>query len=178
MDIQLPPRLDLGSGQLNNYSVASAIDSHIVVIERDAKQKRDMVLAFAHSVNSFVALYTTIKERKLASELSQKVVTFLSASIYAETDSAASTPAHPCSNPSADIPAPTTKTVTYADRARSNTGLSSSIDPRKSRNNTVSMSSAAGKPSSSSVHTPSVRPTKSANTALSSNADRRNPGQV
>ncbi|RAL64783.1 hypothetical protein DID88_001380 [Monilinia fructigena] len=95
MDIQLPPRLDLGSSQLNNNSVASTIGGHIAAIERDAKQKRDMVLAFAHSVDSFVASYTTAKERKLASELSQKVVTFLSASIYAETDSAAPAPAHP-----------------------------------------------------------------------------------
>ncbi|RAL64782.1 hypothetical protein DID88_001379 [Monilinia fructigena] len=137
MDIQLPPRLDLGSSQLNNNSVASTIGGHIAAIERDAKQKRDMVLAFAHSVDSFVASYTTAKERKLASELSQKVVTFLSASIYAETDSAAPAPAHPRGNPSADIPASTTKTVTYADRARSNAGLSSSTDPRKSRNSTT-----------------------------------------
>ncbi|RAL63687.1 hypothetical protein DID88_003730 [Monilinia fructigena] len=96
MDIQLPPRLDLGSSQLNNNSVASTIGGHIAAIERDAKQKRDMVLAFAHSVDSFVTSYTTAKERKLASELSQKVVTFLSASIYAETDSAAPAPAYPC----------------------------------------------------------------------------------
>ncbi|RAL58121.1 hypothetical protein DID88_002396 [Monilinia fructigena] len=173
MDIQLPPRLDLGSSQLNNNSVASTIGGHIAAIERDAKQKRDMVLAFAHSVDSFVASYTTAKERKLASELSQKVVTFLSASIYAETDSAAPAPAHPRGNPSADIPASTTKTVTYADRARSNAGLSSSTDPRKSRNSTVSVSSAAGQTPSSNARAPSARPTKSANTALSSNADRR-----
>ncbi|RAL58076.1 hypothetical protein DID88_009926, partial [Monilinia fructigena] len=154
MDIQLPPRLDLGSSQLNNNSVASTIGGHIAAIERDAKQKRDMVLAFAHSVDSFVASYTTAKERKLASELSQKVVTFLSASIYAETDSAAPAPAHPRGNPSADIPASTTKTVTYADRARSNAGLSSSTDPRKSRNSTVSVSSAAGQTPSSNAPTP------------------------
>ncbi|RAL58040.1 hypothetical protein DID88_009163 [Monilinia fructigena] len=137
MDIQLPPRLDLGSSQLNNNSVASTIGGHIAAIERDAKQKRDMVLAFAHSVDSFVTSYTTAKERKLASELSQKVVTFLSASIYAETDSAAPAPAYPCGNP------------------------------------TVSVSSAAGQTPSSNARAPSARPTKSANTALSSNADRR-----
>ncbi|RAL61225.1 hypothetical protein DID88_010304 [Monilinia fructigena] len=116
-----------------------------------------MVLAFAHSVDSFVASYTTAKERKLASELSQKVVTFLSASIYAETDSAAQRqPIHAATH-----------------RARSNAGLSSSTDPRKSRNSTVSVSSAAGQTPSSNARAPSARPTKSANTALSSNADRR-----
>ncbi|RAL61073.1 hypothetical protein DID88_010414 [Monilinia fructigena] len=173
MDIQLLPRLDLGFSQFNNNSVASIIGGHITAIECDAKQKCDMVLAFAYSVDSFIASYTIVKERKLASELSQKVVTFLSASIYAETDSAAPAPAHLCGNPSADIPASTTKTVTYADRARSNAGLSSSMDPRKSRNNMVSVSSAAGQTPSSNARAPSARPTKSANTALSSNADRR-----
>ncbi|RAL58010.1 hypothetical protein DID88_006687 [Monilinia fructigena] len=143
MDIQLPPRLDLGSSQLNNNSVASTIGGHIAAIERDAKQKRDMV------------------------------VTFFSTSIYAETDSAAPVPAYPCGNPSVDILASITKTVTYADCARSNVGLNSFIDPRKSQNNMVSVSSAAGQTPSSNARAPSARPTKSANTALSSNADRR-----
>ncbi|RAL68363.1 hypothetical protein DID88_007094 [Monilinia fructigena] len=173
MDIQLPPRLDLGSSQLNNNSVASTIGGHIAAIERDAKQKYDIVLAFAHSINSFVVLYTIAKKRKFASELLQKVVTFFSTSIYAETDSAAPVPAYPCGNPSVDILASITKTVTYADCARSNVGLNSFIDPRKSQNNMVSVSSAAGQTSNSNAHTPSAKPTKSASTVLSSNADRR-----
>ncbi|RAL62739.1 hypothetical protein DID88_004581 [Monilinia fructigena] len=173
MDIQLPPRLDLGSGQLNNNSAVSAIGGRIAAIEREAKQKRNIVLAFAHNVDSFVASYTTVKDRKLASELSQKIVTFLSASIYVETDSAASAPARPRGNPSADTSASNTETVTYADHARSNAGPSSSTDLKKSRNNTVGKSSAAGQLPSSSTRTPSTRSTKSANTASSSNADRR-----
>ncbi|RAL58082.1 hypothetical protein DID88_009695 [Monilinia fructigena] len=174
MDIQLPPRLDLGSSQLNNNSVASTIGGHIAAIERDAKQKRDMVLAFAHSVDSFVALRTPLPRSAnlLLSYHRRLLPSSLLRSMRRPTRRPQRQP-YPRGNPSVDILASTTKTVTYADRARSNAGLSSSTDPRKSRNSTVSVSSAAGQTPSSNARAPSARPTKSANTALSSNADRR-----
>jgi hypothetical protein len=85
LDIQAPPRLDLGGGAHTSNTAAKAIGGQLEAIERDAKIQRTVMFDFAKTVDQFVATYKQQEQRTFAQDLCNRVVSFLTTSLHADT---------------------------------------------------------------------------------------------
>ena len=80
-----PPRLSLGESAPNSHEATAAISTQLEAIEREAKIQRTVMYDFASTVDRFVSSYKLLEQRTFAHDLCNKVVSFLTASLYAET---------------------------------------------------------------------------------------------
>ena len=62
-----------------------AIGGQLDALEREAKLQRTIMSAFASTVDQFVSQWKLPDERKLALDISSKVVNFLSTSLYTKS---------------------------------------------------------------------------------------------
>ena len=116
LNVTAPPRLDLG-GDANTVNTASkAIGSQLDALEREAKLQRTIMNGFASTVDQFVAQWKQPDERKLAHNIYNKVVNFLSTSLYA--DSSIYVPLRIQSQHSTTTSSSAAKSVSFADMAK------------------------------------------------------------
>jgi hypothetical protein len=108
-----PPRLSLGESAPNSHDATAAIGSQLDAIEREAKIQRTVMYDFASTVDKFVSSYKLPEQRTFAHDLCTKVVSFLTASLYAETSNYA--PIRLRSQPSLATPSSGPKSVSWAD---------------------------------------------------------------
>jgi len=113
LNVTAPPRLDLGGGANTVNTASKAIGGQLDALEREAKLQRSIMNAFASTVDQFVAQWKQPDERKLAHDICNKVVNFLSTSLYA--DSSIYVPLRIQSQHST---APSAKSVSFADMAK------------------------------------------------------------
>ena len=116
LNVTAPPRLDLG-GDANTINTASkAIGGQLDALEREAKLQRTIMNGFASTVDQFVAQWKQPDERKLAHDICNKVVNFLSTSLYA--DSSIYVPLRIQSQHSTTPSSSAAKSVSFADMAK------------------------------------------------------------
>ena len=84
LNVQPPPRLELGDNA-NTSTAARAIGGQLDAFEREAKIQRTVMFDFANAVDQFVASYKQQDQRTFAHEMCNRVVSFLTTSIYADT---------------------------------------------------------------------------------------------
>ena len=85
LNVTAPPRLDLGGGANTVNTASKAIGGQLDALKREAKLQRSIMNAFASTVDQFVAQWKQPNERKLAHNIYNKVVNFLSTSLYADS---------------------------------------------------------------------------------------------
>jgi hypothetical protein len=85
LNVTAPPRLDLGGGANTVNTASKAIGGQLDALKREAKLQRSIMNAFASIVDQFVAQWKQPDERKLAHNICNKVVNFLSTSLYADS---------------------------------------------------------------------------------------------
>ena len=85
LNVTAPPRLDLGGGVNTVNTASKAIGGQLNALEREAKLQRTIMNAFASTVDQFVAQWKQPNERKLAYNIYNKVVNFLSTSLYVDS---------------------------------------------------------------------------------------------
>ena len=117
LNVNPPPRLELGGGAHNNMAAAT-IRNQLDAIERDAKLQRTIMYDFANNVDKFVSSYERPELRNAAYKLSERVVGFLTTYLYAETNGATYAPirikSHPSREASSSGPS---KSVSFAEVA-------------------------------------------------------------
>ena len=109
-----PPRLDLGGSAPNSNTATNAIRSNLEAIDRQARLQRTIMYDFAGIVDKFVSSYKNPDERSFAHDMCDKVVSYLTTAMYA--DSANFIPIGIRSQaPSSSAPS---KSVSWADVAK------------------------------------------------------------
>ena len=83
LNVTAPPRLELGGSANTTKTASKAIGGQPDALEREAKLQRTIMSAFASTVDQFVSQWKLPDERKLALDISSKVVNFLSTSLSA-----------------------------------------------------------------------------------------------
>ena len=84
-NVTTPPRLNLG-GDANTVNTASkAIGGQLDALKRKAKLQCTIMNGFASTVDQFVAQWKQPDKRKLAYDICNKVVNFLSTSLYVDS---------------------------------------------------------------------------------------------
>jgi hypothetical protein len=122
LDIHPPPRLDLGGSAHISNTASSAIGGRLDAIEREAKIKHTVMYDFAGIVDKFVSSYKQPEERAFAHDMCDRIVSFLTDSLNAGTN----TSAHTQNQPSGKFPpASAPKLATFAGMAKTlkNTGV-------------------------------------------------------
>jgi len=124
-----PVRLDLGRGARNSNTATIAITSQLDAIEREAKIQRTIMYDFASTVDTFVSAYQHQEHRKAAHELCDKVVSFLSTSLFAETHNFAPIRLRSQNSDPSSSSAP--KSVTFAGMAKTLRNSGADFHPAK-----------------------------------------------
>jgi hypothetical protein len=136
-----PPNLELDGRALNENTATAAIGGRLDEIEREAKLQRTVMYDFAASVDKFVSSYRDPDQKAAAHELCNKVVSFLTTSLYAETNGTNYAPIRIKSRISEQTSSKTTsKSVSFADMAK--TLKNSGADFRSTQTHSTSASGA------------------------------------
>ena len=85
LNVTTPPRLNLGGGANTVNTALKAIGGQLDALKRKAKLQCSIINAFANIVDQFVAQWKQPNERKLAHNIYNKVVNFLSTSLYTDS---------------------------------------------------------------------------------------------
>ena len=148
LNVTAPPRLDLGGGANTVNTASKAIGGQLDALEREAKLQRTIMNAFASTVDHFVAQWKQPDERKLAHDICNRVVNFLSTALYA--DSSIFVPLRIQSQYSTAPPSSAAKSVSFADMAKTlkNSGADfrSAKAPSSSSSGRSATSSSGGAP--------------------------------
>lgn len=131
-----PPRLNLGESAPTRHNAAAAIDGELDAIDKEAKIQRTVMHDFACTVDQFVAAYKLPEQRTFAHDLCSRVVSYLTASLYAETANYA--PIRLRSQPSLTTLSTTPKSVSWVDVAK--TPKNSGATPQGTRIHSSSLS--------------------------------------
>jgi hypothetical protein len=153
LNVTAPPRLELGGSANATNAASKAIGGQLDALDREAKLQRTIMSAFASTVDQFVAQWKLPDERKLALDISSRVVKFLSTSLAA--DSSSYIPIRAQSEHSAAPTASGPRTVSFADMAK--TLKNSGADFRSAKMPSLSSLGRASTPISGG---PSVAPTR------------------
>ena len=86
INVTAPPRLDLGGGARTSHTATTAIGGQLDAIEREAKIQRTLMYNFATIVDQFVSSHKKPDERSFAHDMCNKVVNFLTTSLYADSN--------------------------------------------------------------------------------------------
>ena len=114
LNVNPPPRLDLGGGAPNSNIATAAIGGRLDALKREAKIQRIIIYDFISTVDKFMSNYNKPDERNFIYDICNKVVTFLTNSLY--TDSSNFAPIRLRSLQSGSPPASSApKSVTFAD---------------------------------------------------------------
>jgi hypothetical protein len=153
LNVTAPPRLELGGSANTTNAASKAIGGRLDALDREAKLQRTIMSAFASTVDQFVAQWKLPDERKLALDISSRVVKFLSTSLAA--DSSSYIPIRAQSEHSAAPTASGPKSVSFADMAK--TLKNSGADFRSAK---IPSLSSLGRASTAISGGPSLGPTK------------------
>ena len=111
-----PLRLDLGSGTHTSNTASTAVSGQLDAIERKAKIHHTVIVDFASTVDKFVSSYKQSEQRSIAHDMSDRIVSFLTTSLY--VDSNDFVPLRIQSQPSRGLLTPTPKSVSFAGMAK------------------------------------------------------------
>ena len=87
LNVDPPPRLDLGSSARTSNTAMTAIGGRLDAIEREAKIQRTIMYDFASTVDKFVSSYKQPEQRSFVHNICNKIVSYLTTSLYADTNS-------------------------------------------------------------------------------------------
>jgi hypothetical protein len=153
LNVNAPPRLELGGSANTTKTASKAISSQLDALEHEAKLQRTILSAFASTVDQFVSQWKLPDERKLALNISSRIVNFLSTSLSAGSSNYV--PIRIQNEHSATPTSSGPKSVSFADMAK--TLKNSGANFRSAR--TPSLSSFGQVPTAISGG-PSLGPTK------------------
>ena len=86
LNVNPPPRLDLGGGTHTSKTASIAISGQLDAIERKAKIHRTVMVDFASTVDKFVSSYKQSEQRSFAHDMCDKIISFLTTSLYADSN--------------------------------------------------------------------------------------------
>jgi hypothetical protein len=135
LNVTAPPRLELGGSANTTKTASKAIGGQLDALEREAKLQRTIMSAFASTVDQFVSQWKLPDERKLALDISSRVVNFLSTSL-----SAGSSNYVPIRVQSEHSAAPTSsgpRSVSFADMAKTLKNSGADLHSDKTRASTA-----------------------------------------
>lgn len=115
LNVNPPPRLDLGGGARNCNTASKAISGQLEALEREARIQRTVMNDFATTVDSFVSAYHN-EERKFAHDICNKIVHYLTNSLFAESNNFI--PIRVQSQLSGTRTSTSAKSVSFADMAK------------------------------------------------------------
>jgi hypothetical protein len=115
LNVNPPPRLDLGGSARNCTTASKAISGQLEALEREARIQRTVMNDLAATVDSFVSAYHN-EERKFAQDLCNKIVHYLTNSVFAERNNFI--PIRVQSQPSGTPTSTPAKSVSFADMAK------------------------------------------------------------
>jgi hypothetical protein len=119
LNINAPPRLDLGSDARTSNTATTAIGGRLDAIEREAKLQRTVMYDFASTVDKFVSSYKQPEQRSFAHDMCNKIVSFLTTSLDADTNGSTFVPIRVRSQPPGGTPSSSaTKSASFADMAK------------------------------------------------------------
>jgi hypothetical protein len=143
LNVNPPPRLELGGGARTCTTASKAISGQLEALEREARIQRTVMNDFAIAVDAFVTAHDRPEERKAAQDMCDKVVRFLTSSLFAETN--IFVPLRIKSPPGSGTPSSgSAKSVSFADMAK--TLKNSGADYRTPKS--ASTSSSGSRPTS------------------------------
>jgi hypothetical protein len=116
LNVNPPPRLNLGGGAHTSNTATTAIGGRLDAIEREAKIQRTIMYDFASTVDQFVSSYEMPDERSFAHDMCNKIVSFLTTSLYADSNNYV--PIRIQSQTSRGTPSSAAKSVSFADVAK------------------------------------------------------------
>jgi hypothetical protein len=119
LNINAPPRLDLGSDARTSNTATTAIGGRLDAIEREAKLQRTVMYDFASTVDKFVSSYKQPEQRSFAHDMCNKIVSFLTTSLDADTNGSTFVPIRVRSQPPGGTPSSSAaKSASFADMAK------------------------------------------------------------
>lgn len=136
-----PPKIDYKGGGAINNTVAAALNGQLNAYEQEARVTRLVYGDFARNVDSFVASYQQPGHRKVACDIAEKFVEYISNALRIEINGANLAPLQTQSQRSAEATSSALK-VTFAEVAKGKTLTNSGADAKAAK---AARSSAPGK---------------------------------
>ena len=85
MDIIPPFRFNLGDSAYKNHVATIAIFSKLEALDHEAKNRREVLLAFAKAIDATTSSFKDNDRRNLAQNMSSAIITFLTTLDYVGT---------------------------------------------------------------------------------------------